>query len=108
MTPINEGLFNMLPGLGFGGLVGFVVGFTAKKISKVAAFALGSLVILAAVLQSLGWITINWGAVEQSTKPLLQDPSGLSIADRAWAVLVANIPFGGGFAGGFALGFKVG
>jgi uncharacterized membrane protein (Fun14 family) len=108
MTGLNEVLGGALPGLGFGAAVGFVVGFTAKKISKVLAFALGGLVILMVIFQSVGWVTINWGAVEESTKPLLGDGSGVTIADQAWEVLVANIPFGSGFAGGFAIGFKVG
>ena len=37
-----------------------------------------------------------------------QNEEGLTLADRAWGILAANLPFGGGFLGGFALGFKLG
>lgn len=107
MNP-NDLLAGMLPGLGFGGMVGFVVGYTTKKISKATAVVLGGLVIVMVVLQAVGWVTINWSAVEQSAEPLIGDPAGKALADRAWAILVANIPFGGGFAAGFGLGLKVG
>lgn len=108
MTDFKDGFSSVLPELGFGGVVGFVVGYTAKKISKVVAVVLGGLVLLMVGLQSAGWVTINWVAVQESTEPLLVDGNGTSLADKVWAILVANIPFGGGFAAGFAIGFKVG
>lgn len=107
MTDFNEDLMGPLPGLGFGGVVGFVVGYTAKKISKIAAFVLGGVAILAVVLQAMGWVTIHWGVIEPSAKRLVVDSQGVTLADRAWQVLIANVPFGGGFVAGFALGFKV-
>ena len=94
--------------LGFGGAAGLAVGYTAKKVTKLAAIALGLAFILVQVLAYNGLITINWGAVETTAAGVWSDPHGVTLADRAWSILSANLPFGGGFAAGFALGFKMG
>ena len=36
------------------------------------------------------------------------DAQGVTLAERAWQVISANLPFGSGFVAGFALGFKLG
>jgi uncharacterized membrane protein (Fun14 family) len=94
--------------LGFGGVAGLVVGYTAKKVTKLAALALGLTFILLQVLAHEGLITVNWGAVQTTATHVWSDPHGVTLADRAWDVLAANLPFGSGFLGGFALGFKLG
>ncbi|MFQ5665174.1 MAG: FUN14 domain-containing protein [Candidatus Binatia bacterium] len=94
--------------LGFGGAAGLVVGYTAKKVTKLAALALGLTFILVQVLAYQGLITINWGAVETTAAGVWNDPQGVTLADRAWRILTANLPFGGGFLAGFALGVKMG
>lgn len=94
--------------LGFGGAAGLVVGYTAKKITKLLALALGLTFILVQALAYEGLITVNWGVVQNTAENVWTDPHGMTLADRAWAVLTANLPFGGGFVAGFALGFKLG
>jgi len=94
--------------LGFGGVAGLVVGYTAKKVTKLVALALGVTFIVVQVLVYKGLITVNWGAVQGTAEAMWKDPNGITLADRAWDVLVANLPFGGGFVTGFALGFKLG
>jgi uncharacterized membrane protein (Fun14 family) len=94
--------------LGFGGMAGAVVGYAAKKIAKLTAILLGLLFILLQVLAYNGYISINWGAVQDSAHEVWADPSGVTLADRAWAMLTANLPFGGAFVAGFLLGFKLG
>jgi uncharacterized membrane protein (Fun14 family) len=103
-------LFGSLPvaQLGFGGMAGLVVGYTAKKIAKLAAILLGVLFLLIQVLAYNGLITVNWGAVEHTATGVWADPSGVTLAERAWAVISANLPFGGAFVTGFLLGFKMG
>lgn len=108
MTDLGEILAGPLAGAGFGGVAGAIVGYTAKKLTKLAALLLGVLFILIQGLVYLGWITVDWGAVEATGKNVWTDPSGSSFTDRALAVLTANLPFTGGFLGGFAVGFKVG
>lgn len=108
MTNLGEILAGPLAGAGFGGAAGAIVGYTAKKLTKLAALLLGVFFILIQLLVHLGWITVDWGAVEAAGKTAWTDPSGTTVADRALAVLTANLPFAGGFLTGFALGFKVG
>jgi len=97
-----------LASLGFGGAAGAVVGYTAKKVTKVVALVLGLAFILLQVLVYKGLISVNWGAVQSTAEGVWADPQGVTLADHAWAVLSANLPFGGGFAAGFVLGFKLG
>lgn len=94
--------------LGFGGVAGAVVGYTAKKVTKLAALILGLVFITVQVLVYLGFITVNWPTVQESMEGVWADPHGVTLTDRAWDVLTANLPFGGGFVAGFALGFKLG
>ena len=94
--------------LGFGGVAGLVVGYTAKKVTKLVAIALGAAFILVQVLAYKGLITVNWEAVQTSAEQVWTDPQGMTLADRLWQILSANLPFGGGFVAGFALGFKLG
>lgn len=97
-----------LASLGFGGAAGLVVGYTAKKVTKLIALMLGLAFILVQVLAYKGLITVNWGAVQSTAEGVWTDPHGLTLADHAWEILTANLPFGGGFVAGFALGFKLG
>jgi uncharacterized membrane protein (Fun14 family) len=94
--------------LGFGGLAGAVVGYTAKKLTKLAALALGIVFILLQTLVYLGVVEVKWDAVQQAATQAWTDPSGVTLADQAWNIIGANLPFGGGFVAGFALGFKLG
>ena len=94
--------------LGFGGVAGAMVGYTAKKMTKLAALVLGSVFIVVQILVYLGFIEVHWEAVQSTAETVWRDPRGLTLADRAWNVLAANLPFGGGFVAGFALGFKLG
>src|SRR5262245_29142610 len=94
--------------LGFGGAAGLVVGYTAKKLTKLVALALGLAFILLQVLAYHGLISINWGSVQTTAESVWTDPHGVTLADRVWMILSANLPFGGAFVAGFAVGFKLG
>jgi len=94
--------------LGFGGIAGSLVGYSAKKLTKLVAVGLGILFILMQLLVHQGFISVNWTHVQTTAEQVWRNPEGLTLADRAWNILVANLPFGGGFVAGFALGFKFG
>jgi uncharacterized membrane protein (Fun14 family) len=96
------------PDLGFGGVAGAVVGYTAKKVTKLVALALGLVFIVIQTLVYLDVISVNWTAVQNGAEHVWSDAHGVTLADRAWTILSANLPFGAAFAAGFALGFKVG
>ena len=46
--------------------------------------------------------------MQHTAEHVWKDGQGVTLADRAWEVISANLPFGGGFVAGFALGFKMG
>ena len=94
--------------LGFGGVAGAIVGYTAKKITKLAALILGLLFIALQTLVYFKFVSVDWNAVQHTAEHVWTDAQGVTLADRVWAVLSANLPFGGGFVAGFALGFKLG
>ncbi len=92
----------------FGSVAGLVVGYTAKKATKLAALVLGAIFIVLQLLVYFGVIEVRWEMLQTTAESVWQDPQGVTLADRAWDILSANLPFGGGFAAGFAVGFKVG
>lgn len=94
--------------LGFGGVAGAIVGYTAKKVAKLAALALGLLFIVIQGLVYMHFVSVDWLTVQHTAENIWRDAHGVSLADRSWEVLTANLPFGGGFIAGFALGFKIG
>jgi len=96
------------PDLGFGGVAGAVVGYTAKKVTKLVALALGLVFIVIQALVYLELIAVNWTAVQSGAEHVWSDAHGITLADRAWSILSANLPFGAAFAAGFAVGFKIG
>ncbi len=108
MNDLGDLLAGPAGGLGFGGMAGLVVGYTAKKLTKLVALALGVAFILVQALVYLGVIEVNWTVVQSAAEGAWQDTEGVTLADRAWDVLVANLPFGGDLLAGFAIGFKIG
>jgi uncharacterized membrane protein (Fun14 family) len=108
MHDLNELWAGPAAALGFGGMAGAVVGYTAKKFTRLAAILLGALVVLVQVLAHLGFVTVHWNTVQVVAEEVWKNEQGATLAERAWEILVANLPFGGGFVGGFAIGFKLG
>ena len=94
--------------LGFGGVAGMMVGYASKKVTKLVALALGLLFITVQGLVYLKFVSVDWNAVQQTAAHVWRDAQGVTLADRVWDVLSANLPFGGGFAAGFAIGFRIG
>ncbi len=107
MPEISE-LMGPLSGLGFGGLTGAAVGYTAKKFTKVAALIIGVSFILVQLMVHQGWIDVDWGAVQTATEGAVNSQQGRSLLQKGWDILTANLPWGGGFVAGFVLGFKMG
>ncbi len=109
MEPPWTALTTFLPPaqLGFGGLAGFAAGYAAKKITRLLALLLGLLFFTLQILAHEGWITIHWGAVQESAQHLWNEGGGSSWLQRAWEILTSNLPFGAAFTAGFTLGFKL-
>ncbi len=94
--------------LGFGGLAGFVAGYAAKKIARLAAVLLGLLFLVLQILAYEGWITVHWQEVQRSADELWLQAQQQGLWDRVWDVVVGNLPFGGAFTAGFFIGFRLG
>lgn len=105
---VNQLFGPALAPLGFGGVAGAVVGYAAKKLTKLAALGLGLLFIAIQILVYYGFVEVRWEHVQHTAEAAWSDERGVTLAHRAWDVLVANAPFGGGFAAGFSIGFKLG
>ncbi len=87
--------------LGFGGAMGFLVGFTLKRIFKLVAFILGLYILSLIWLADNGVITVNWDALGRFASGFFT--SFDSFARNA----VRTVSFGGSFAVGFVAGMKV-
>jgi uncharacterized membrane protein (Fun14 family) len=97
-----------LAGLGFGGLLGAAVGYTVKKITKLVLLAIGLCFIAVQVLVYYGFLHVDWPLIESAAAHAWRDPAGATLAQRAYGVLTANLPFGGGFIAGLAIGLRLG
>jgi len=104
--PIDWPLFGKQVGLGL--VLGFAIGYAAKKALQIALVALGLLVLTLVVLQSYGFISIHWNQIESVYNQSLP-PDGLDSVLRGWIdSLAAIIPGAGGFTIGFFWGLKKG
>ncbi len=106
--PNFESLMGPLAGLGFGGIAGAVVGYAAKKLTKMVAIVLGAVFIIIQVMSYNGWIQVDWVALQTTAEQAVESEGGRSAAEQGWQILTANLPWGGGFVAGFAIGFKLG
>lgn len=100
-----EQLGPLLMQLGFGGVLGFIIGYALKKILKILLVLLGLYFVSLQYLAHRGFITINYDKLSESFKGLLSlGQSGFTLP----SFLTANVPLMGSFVAGLGLGFKMG
>jgi len=95
----------ILTTLGAGGIAGWAVGFTLKKVAKIFALILGIVFVSLQVLAYKKLISIDWVKIESlvaENQELENSVSGVM------SVITYNLPFAGSFIIGFWLGFKKG
>lgn len=97
---MEQVLSNIIPDLGAGGIIGFILGYATKIIYKIAVALIGVYIGSLVYLQHRGIITINQEALKSTVNSLIPETSALT------QNLIAISPFTGGFAAGFYLGFK--
>jgi uncharacterized membrane protein (Fun14 family) len=91
--------------LGIGGIGGFIVGYAAKKISKLIVIVLGLFIVALLYLGVRGIISINYDALWNA----LANSLGMAESAFSWIVgVISLLPFAGSFIVGFLLGFKLG
>jgi len=104
-----------LPGqVGYGFVMGYSSGFCLKKISRFAAFVVGSSFILIQSLQYSGLIRVDYDGIQKKVERVLDvnndgkvDLDDLKHAQqKVLAVLQYHMPAGGGFAAGLIAGFR--
>ncbi len=90
-----------LKAIGFGGAIGFLSGFTLKRVFKLLAFILGLYILSLAWLVDLGIVSVNWVALERFALGFF------SSLDSFARTFLSTVTFSGSFALGFAMGMKV-
>lgn len=105
--PVN---WSVLGGqMGLGALLGFAVGFTAKKALKVALLLVGVAVVAGVLLENYGIISINWAAIEGMYARAVEQTGGLPVMLEDWSQRFGSlIPVAGSFTVGFLLGMRQG
>jgi len=93
-----------------GGVSGWLTGFLAMKVGKVAATAIGGSIILFQVANHKGYINVNWNRlnrdVEKISKQIQAEAGGKKkdLADKIRNVAKENSYAAVGFVGGFLIG----
>ncbi|MFQ5794416.1 MAG: FUN14 domain-containing protein [Candidatus Bipolaricaulia bacterium] len=105
---VSSTVIPLVSQLGFGGVVGLVVGFTLKKVGKLIAIAFGLFFILLQVLAYYGLITIDWNPIADWWARFTDPETLQSRWEALRAILFSNLPAFGGAIPGFVLGLKVG
>ena len=101
LNQLLEGKIHLLYDLGYAGFLGFVVGFTVKRILKFFMLFLGLYFITLLYLHSKGIITINWSVLGKYLNSLLlSSEAGV----KNW---LNSLAFSGSFMAGLILGLKV-
>ncbi len=99
----SDGKF-MLTTLGAGGIAGWAVGYTLKKVAKIFALILGVTFISLQYLAYKNIITVDWNKVQNAVDKQHLEQS----AQGFMSIITYNLPFAGTFLIGFWLGFKKG
>ncbi|CAB3289131.1 FUN14 family protein [Methanocaldococcus lauensis] len=94
-----------IPDIGGGFIIGFVVGWAAKKAIKIVAFLIGIYILSLLYLAKIGVISIN----KDAFLALIGNfESSLIVFGNKLVGLIHSLSFGTSFLIGFGLGFKKG
>ncbi len=114
----------LLTSVGFGGLVGFLIGFVIKKLFKILAIIAGVFFAVLIYLEQQGMVNINWdkinvayhGALSTVTNTITNSTtatggiggSHTTAASLLHAITNLGIPLTGSMATGFTIGLLKG
>jgi len=75
VIPIGTDMENTLFSFGGSSLLGFLAGYSLKRIIKIAAIIIGAFILGLAYLSYRGWISIQWHIVEDQKKQMAYNAS---------------------------------
>ncbi len=90
-----------LKDVGFGGAVGFVLGFTFKRVFKFLTLFMGLYILSLLWLADKGVISVNWDGLESFVR------HSFSSLEAFATSALKTAAFSGSFAVGFLMGMKV-
>jgi len=91
--------------LAIGGIVGFLIGFALKKVTKIALVLAGIFFVTLAYLEYNQFIIVNYEQFELAINDLLQKAGANFVLP---GFLTMNLPLLVSFGGALAFGFKKG
>lgn len=94
--------------LGLGAVLGFAVGYAAKKAIKLVMLVAALLLLLAVALETKGLITIHWDALETTYTHAVQPDALSGTFHNVVTTIGKALPATSGFAVGCAIGFQRG
>jgi uncharacterized membrane protein (Fun14 family) len=106
---------SFLSTVGFGGIVGFLIGVALRYIIKILAVIAGIFFAALAYLQSQGILNVNWGKLQTLSQPLLSsltsnlNSTGGTGHDIIHTILPADmgLPLAGAAGFGFVCGLRI-
>lgn len=107
-VPELSAVWPLVEQIGFGAIAGFIAGYALKKVGKVVAIVLGLVFIAVQLLAWSGFVSVNWGIVQERVDPMLTGESLQGTWSAVVRVLTYNIPFAAAFVPAFILGLKRG
>jgi uncharacterized membrane protein (Fun14 family) len=72
---LGEDMETTLFSFGASSLLGFLAGYSLKRIIKIAAIIIGAFILGLAYLSYRGWINVQWQIVEDQTKQIAYNAS---------------------------------
>ena len=99
---MSEFLTPVVYQMGIGGVGGFLVGYTIKKITRLIAIILGFFIIVLIYLGYSDIISVNYDKLSEAVSGLVEQ------APNILQPIISNLPFAGSFSVGLTLGLKKG
>jgi uncharacterized membrane protein (Fun14 family) len=107
---VTTNLTPLLSIIGFGGIVGFLIGFMLKKVMKILAIIAGVFFAVLLYLQSQDILNINWYKLQNTSQGIVSAiTAALTTTAAGGSMSIPGIPLISGSAVvGFTIGFMKG
>ena len=94
---------------GGGALIGALLGFVAKQVTKLIAIIIGLELALFKFLETRGVLQVDWNKLTNASANASDAAREGAESGATWVEsFISTLPVGVGFTGGFVLGFKQG